>query len=218
MLERTLGADAHAAGLMIRAWGTPTEAMSSCCSGAEWMAQRSAGRTGFSNDAPGKRATSVQAHDGGSITLITGAMAAGKSTVAQALAERFQRGVHVRGDIFRRMVVSGREEMTDPPSAEAIRQLQLRYELGVQTSLRYAEAGFDVVYQDIILGPDLAIVVSRLGGALNGVVVLCPPPKVLVRRDVERHKTGTRVGILGIWISNSATLRRGSDCGWTTRD
>ncbi len=126
----------------------------------------------------------------GSIVPITGAMASGKSTVAQALAERFQRGVHVRGDVFRRMVVSGREEMTDPPSAEAIRQLQLRYDLGVETSLRYASAGFNVVYQDIIIGQDLQTVVEQFGSALDGVVVLCPAPEVLARRDAARAKTG----------------------------
>lgn len=42
------------------------------------------------------------------IVLITGIQAAGKSTIAQALAERLPRSVHVRGDLFRRMVVNGR--------------------------------------------------------------------------------------------------------------
>lgn len=45
------------------------------------------------------------------VFLVTGIQAAGKSTVAQALAERLDRPVHVRGDIFRRMVVNGRAEM-----------------------------------------------------------------------------------------------------------
>lgn len=58
------------------------------------------------------------------IVLITGAMASGKSTVAQALAERLPRSVHLRGDVFRRMIVNGRAEMTFELSAEARRQLQ----------------------------------------------------------------------------------------------
>ena len=45
------------------------------------------------------------------VYLITGVMASGKSTVAQRLAERLPRAVHLRGDVFRRMIVSGREEM-----------------------------------------------------------------------------------------------------------
>jgi adenylylsulfate kinase-like enzyme len=42
------------------------------------------------------------------VFLVTGIQAAGKSTVAQALAEKFERSVHVRGDLFRRMMVNGR--------------------------------------------------------------------------------------------------------------
>ncbi|WP_334609849.1 AAA family ATPase [Micromonospora sp. CPCC 205546] len=64
-----------------------------------------------------------------SVVLISGIMAAGKSTVAEALARRLPRAVHLRGDVFRRMVVSGRAEMTAEPSAEAWRQLRLRYDL-----------------------------------------------------------------------------------------
>ena len=43
-------------------------------------------------------------------------MAAGKSTVARLLASRFERGVHLEGDFFRRSVVSGRAEMTPEPT------------------------------------------------------------------------------------------------------
>ena len=38
--------------------------------------------------------------DGPAIYVISGIMAAGKSSVAQALAERLPRSVHVRGDVF----------------------------------------------------------------------------------------------------------------------
>ena len=52
------------------------------------------------------------------VIVITGIMAAGKSTVAQILAERLPRSVHVRGDVFRRMIISGRAEPTPSGSAE----------------------------------------------------------------------------------------------------
>lgn len=126
----------------------------------------------------------------GGVILITGAMAAGKSTVAQALAERSPRGVHVRGDVFRRMIVSGRMEMTPALSPEAVAQLRLRYDLGVQTSLAYAKAGFDVAYQDIILGSDLERVAWELGASLRRVVVLCPSAAVLASRERGRGKAG----------------------------
>lgn len=62
--------------------------------------------------------------------LITGVMASGKSTTAQALAQALPRCVHLRGDLFRRMIVTGREEMADPPTEEALRQLHLRFRAG----------------------------------------------------------------------------------------
>src|SRR5947208_16070138 len=67
--------------------------------------------------------------DAHSVVLITGISAAGKSTVAELLARRFPQGVHVKGDVFRRMIVAGRAEMTASPSQQAYQQLRLRYRL-----------------------------------------------------------------------------------------
>lgn len=120
--------------------------------------------------------------------LITGIQAAGKSTVAQALAERLPRSVHVRGDLFRRMVVSGRAEMTPAPSADAVAQLRLRYRLGALVADEYAAAGFAVVLQDIILGDDLEFVRSLIRTRPLHVVVLAPAPSVAALRDEHRHK------------------------------
>ena len=47
------------------------------------------------------------------IYLITGPMASGKSTIAELVASSLPKAVHLRGDIFRRMITSGREEMCD---------------------------------------------------------------------------------------------------------
>ena len=63
------------------------------------------------------------------VYLITGPMAAGKSTVARLLASRFTRGVCLEGDLFRRSIVSGREDITPDASPEALEQLRLRYSL-----------------------------------------------------------------------------------------
>jgi predicted kinase len=126
------------------------------------------------------------------IILVTGVQAAGKSTVAQALAERLERSVHVRGDLFRRMVVNGRVEMgpADPP-AEAVRQLELRYALAAKVADGYAEAGFTVVLQDIVLGPHLGEMVSAIRTRPLHVVVLCPRPEVVqAREDARRAARG----------------------------
>ena len=53
--------------------------------------------------------------DSTSLFVVTGPMAAGKSTVGELLAASFVRGVHLEGDIFRRFIVSGRQEMTREP-------------------------------------------------------------------------------------------------------
>lgn len=64
-----------------------------------------------------------------SIYLMTGVMASEKSTLAALLASRIDKAAHLRGDVFRCMIVSGREEMSAQPSKEAIGQLYLRYDL-----------------------------------------------------------------------------------------
>jgi hypothetical protein len=151
------------------------------------------------------------------IIVITGIMAAGKSTVAQALAERLPRAVHLRGDLFRRMIVSGRVEVTPDLPAEALRQLDLRHDLATMVAGRYVEAGFTVVWQDVILGPTLARVVERLSGWSFGVVVLCPSPAAVAAREAGRSKTGygawtpedldrgLRAGTpqVGLWLDSS---------------
>src|SRR3954466_460969 len=124
------------------------------------------------------------------IILITGNMAAGKSTVAQALAERLPRSVHLRGDVFRKFIVNGRAEMTLQLSADARAQLDLRYELAAESARRYANAGFAVVLQDVILGDDLARMVQRITAHPLHVVVLAPAAAAVATREAGRSKTG----------------------------
>ncbi len=133
--------------------------------------------------------TSSTATDSPHLFLITGIMAAGKSTVAQRLAERLPRSVHLRGDVFRRMIVGGRAEMGFDLAPDAVQQLRLRYRIAATVARLYLAAGFSVVYQDIIIGYDLAEVIRSLDSQPLYVVVLCPDPKVVATRDAERNKT-----------------------------
>ena len=126
----------------------------------------------------------------GAIIVITGVMAAGKSTVAQALAERLPRSVHLRGDTFRRFIVNGRVEMTREADDEAVRQHHLRYELAAMAARRYAEAEFTVIYQDVMLGEALAFVDDLLRDMPHHVIVLCPSPAAVAERERRRPKTG----------------------------
>ena len=125
----------------------------------------------------------------GSVVLITGVMAAGKSTVAQLLAERLPRSVHVRGDVFRRMVVSGRAEMVPEGSDAAVAQLRLRYRLAALVADEYADAGFTAVVQDIALGDDLPAWVAMFRHRPQ-VVVLAPSAAAVHAREAGRAKTG----------------------------
>jgi adenylylsulfate kinase-like enzyme len=133
--------------------------------------------------------TSVdEAFPAGSVVVVTGISAAGKSTVAEILARRFQRGVHVRGDTFRRMVVAGREEMGRSASDAALNQLVLRYELGATVADRYARAGFVVVLQDIIVGSLLTDVIRQIEARPRFLVVLVPHPDAVREREAQRSK------------------------------
>lgn len=124
------------------------------------------------------------------ILLITGAMAAGKSSVAQRIAERLDPSVHIRGDSFRRMVVNGRVDMTANPAPEAFRQLMLRYRAAAETAKLYNKAGMNVIYQDVVIGSVLEDVVALYDGFPLHVVVLCPSPESIIARESARLKTG----------------------------
>ncbi|MBD0311763.1 MAG: AAA family ATPase [Microcoleus sp. T3-bin5] len=130
------------------------------------------------------------ANDRPQIILITGNMAAGKSSVAQSLAERLPKSVHLRGDIFRRMIVNGQAQMALNLSAEAYQQLQLRYHLAAMAARHYLQAGFTVVYQDIIIGSALAEVLATFDDVPLSAIVLCPKAEVVAARDAARSKTG----------------------------
>lgn len=124
------------------------------------------------------------------IYLITGIMAAGKSTVSELLSHKLGKGVHLRGDVFRRMITAGREEMSAQPTEEAFCQLQLRYRLSAQAAKLYADNGFSVVLQDNYYGEMLPHMLSLLEGYPVRTVVLCPSVETVKQREKERNKTG----------------------------
>lgn len=124
------------------------------------------------------------------IYLITGVMASGKSTVAEMLAARLPRAVHLRGDAFRRMIVSGRVEMGADALPEAMAQLYLRYRISALAAGEYLRAGFDVVLQDNYYGRALTDMLNMLDGLPVRVVVLCPDAETVKRREAARGKAG----------------------------
>jgi GrpB-like predicted nucleotidyltransferase (UPF0157 family)/chloramphenicol 3-O-phosphotransferase len=151
------------------------------------------------------------------VFLISGPMAAGKSTVARSLASRFARGVHLEGDVFRRSIVSGREEMTPEPSPEAVDQLHLRYRLAAAAADTYFAAGFGVALEDVVGGPMLGDYRTMIRSRPCHVVVLLPSVEVVAAREagrdrkgygawtIDRHYDGfvTATPRVGIWLDTS---------------
>lgn len=139
--------------------------------------------------------------------------------MADLLARRFERGVHVKGDVFRRMVVSGRVEMHPDAPPEAEHQLELRYRLAAATADAFFDAGFTVVVQDIVLGDHLDRYVHDIRSRPLHVVVLAPRLDVVAVREGRRAKTAyrsgdyavaqlddalrTRTARIGLWLDNS---------------
>lgn len=124
------------------------------------------------------------------IILITGIMASGKSTVAQLLSERLDKSVHLRGDLFRRMIVNDRKEVRPDAGEAELEQLRLRYRLAAQAADTYFEAGFTVVVQDVVIGPMLSEWISFLRSRPLYLVVLCPDPSAVRQREAARGKKG----------------------------
>jgi predicted kinase len=151
------------------------------------------------------------------VVLVTGVMASGKSTVAELLARRLPRAAHVRGDVFRRMIVSGREDPLPSPSEQARAQLRLRHRLSASAADLYAAEGITAVVQDIVLGPDLAAYVDRVRTRPLHVVVLAPSAAAVRARERDRPKSGygvwtvealdrelrERTPRLGLWLDSS---------------
>jgi adenylate kinase family enzyme len=149
--------------------------------------------------------------------VLTGVMAAGKSTVADLLAHQFERGVHLRGDIFRKMIVTGRDPITPELGDEAMRQLDLRQRLAASAANEYWRDDFTVVLQDIYAGAALPNVLGRLEISPLYVVVLFPRPDVVAERAALRDKSGygewdvesfcsdfmNETPHVGLWLDNS---------------
>jgi chloramphenicol 3-O-phosphotransferase len=123
---------------------------------------------------------------------VTGVSAAGKSSVAAELATRFARSAHVRGDVFRKMIVAGRDPISAELGEEALRQLELRRRLSVHVADEYWRNGFTVVLQDIFGGSHLSGVLDSLSARPLHAVVLVPSLEAVVDREAARNKTGYR--------------------------
>jgi predicted kinase len=120
--------------------------------------------------------------------VISGVSASGKSTVGQLLAKRFDRGVCVPGDAIRAMMVSGRVDVRPDAGEEALRQLALRYAGALSVANVFLNGGFDVVVEDVIIGPILRDFLSLVQVPEFHLVFLDPDAAAIERRERERDR------------------------------
>jgi GrpB-like predicted nucleotidyltransferase (UPF0157 family) len=130
----------------------------------------------------------------GPIYVISGPMAAGKSTVARLLAERFDRGVHLEGDLFRRSIISGRVEMTPDASTEALEQLRSRYRLAAAAAIPIAKAGSPLCSRMSSLAPSSANSEPRSAAGPAMSSCLCRRPRRLPSAKLDEPRRATPSG------------------------
>lgn len=122
--------------------------------------------------------------DMGSLLVVSGPPGAGKSTVAQILANRTTPSALVEGDEFFRFLRNG---MIEPWKVESRDQNEVITRIQATSAAQYRDGGYETVY-DGVLGPwFVETFASAVGGSFDYAVLL---PSV----DSCLHRIGTRVG------------------------
>lgn len=154
------------------------------------------------------------------LVALTGQLAAGKSTVAVALSERYPRGYHIEIDALREMVTAGRASPLEW-TAETTRQFDLAVRAAAALAAVYHAARFAVVVEGTVDPAALhaALAEVGLGGVLTGVVL---HPSVAAARERNRAREGKDfdTGVLEGTIGRlDADLRAGAlPDGWHRLD
>lgn len=121
------------------------------------------------------------------IYFISGTPASGKSSVAKALMQRFNQGVHIQVDDLRQMVVSGMAHPVPIWTDETTKQFALARKNAVQMALGYAQAGFTVAIDDVFSSKDFATdYAPYLENMASRQVLLLPSLEITLHRNSSR--------------------------------
>jgi chloramphenicol 3-O-phosphotransferase len=169
-----------------------------------------------------REATLLDDAERGGIIVVSGMQGAGKSTVAAALAARFERGAHISADALQRMIVSGgvwpSAESIDEHGVvhgEAAAQLRLRLHNACVLARSFADAGVTAIIDDIVIGSRVEHLLEEVARRPFAFVMLTPRLDVVRAREAGRgtslHEAWgwmdaeirERTRRIGLWLDTS---------------
>lgn len=134
--------------------------------------------------------------------LVIGAPAVGKSTTCQALAQRFERAVHLDVDQLRNMVVSGLALPDAQWGRELVTQISLARGVAVSMANKYRLAGFTVVIDDFWDRNGLLEYQELLTSGAAHAVLLLPEQREAHRRNAARSAGTPAQGFIDAGIED----------------
>lgn len=158
------------------------------------------------------------------IFLLAGSPAAGKTTIARALAAKFAKSIHIPLDTMRDMVISGLKLPNLIWSQELIEQLALSRQSVSAMATLYNQAGFVVAIDDFY-DPYSHLVEYRalFLASQTQKILLYPSEQTALARNLQRYGPGERTnhladGIRIVYAHLQTAIAELKDQGWIIVD